>query len=149
MAQLLAPSQQGPAGSGNPILTNLGIATVGARTLKLDVHDVFALSGNGAWVGRLYQGATPLALTTQIGAQIGPIAVPDQILTFDLSTYTPGLYLTSFVSSSTVGNLQSLIAAYDDVGGYGSMYGNAGGFWHDPMLDDILAAVTKTITNTP
>jgi hypothetical protein len=137
----LVPPTFASAASGVPILLDLGVRNAGATTVRLYVESLYAISGNGAYVTRLYDGATPLALTTLIGAQQGPVGV-DSTSLWDLNAYTAGHYLTGFISSSTVGSLAGWFEAYDDVGFFsGGRFG--GGGFHDPMLDDILAAVRR------
>ncbi len=112
--------------------------------MHVTVQGEYELSGNGAYVVRLYEGAAPLALTTLLGAQQGPFAVgvrEDTTTFWPLTTYTAGMFLTAWVSSSTVGSLAMYVSMYDDVNLYNV---TPGGCCHDPMLDTLLGLLDRT-----
>jgi hypothetical protein len=112
---------------------------------------------NGAWAARLYYYAAPPAAGhgalpgggTQAGSQQGPFinTVPVDV-SWDASLVPPGQYAIGFVLPSTTMKQGMVLSLYDDVGGFPGGLSYAGGIYHDPMLDEILAAVKRTYTNS-
>jgi len=105
--------------------------------------------GNSAVFARLYYSASPTGSSpVQVGAQTGtwglggrPPAFP-----FDVTGVPWGSYIAGYLGSNTAGNTNAWDLTYFDDLGYAYAPGlvlTSGQYWHDPMLDDILASVRK------
>jgi hypothetical protein len=118
-----------------------------ANWIVLRMTDQVFLAGtNSNILGRLYQNSTPsFSGAAEVGSQVGPFGVGDPNVHefhFDAALVTDA-YLFGWMANNTSSNTNGCyVSVLDDVGFSGSL--TASGCCHDPMLDLILAAVTRS-----
>lgn len=159
MALLVGPTYEQGAANNQAMWTDGALVGATAGFIILRVQDFVFFQDNGAWVARLYYSSSQpthghgTTLPTGYvlgGAQQGPFnnTVPVNVV-WPASSVPSGNYAWGFVAGSTTMIQGVTFSLWDDVGGFSPGQMSYGGCCHDPMLNDILAAVTKTITNTP
>lgn len=145
MTQLVGPTW-GTVTNPAFFLTSWQAPTVGANLLEaIFEHEINIAGTNSVFVARLYENATATFVgATQVGAQaVLDATVTEAHFSWDAGLVTPGNLVAVFWANNTSPNTNGMYTSlYDDVGFSSSV--NVNGCCHDPMLDEILAAVKQT-----